>query len=43
VTFCRSGRRSAMAVAILREAGIGKVANIAGGYLRWRDEGLPLE
>jgi len=43
VTFCRSGRRSAMAVSILQEAGIGKVANIAGGYLRWHDEGLPLE
>ncbi len=42
VAFCRSGRRSVMAVSILQEAGIDKVANIAGGYLRWRDEGLPL-
>ena len=41
VAFCRSGRRSVMAVSILQEAGIDKVANIAGGYLRWRDEGLP--
>ena len=24
------------------EAGIDKAANIAGGFLRWRDEGLPL-
>lgn len=42
VTFCRSGRRSAMAVSILQNAGIEKVANISGGFLRWRDEGLPL-
>lgn len=42
VTFCRSGRRSAMAVSILQEAGIEKIANISGGFLRWRDEGLPL-
>jgi glyoxylase-like metal-dependent hydrolase (beta-lactamase superfamily II)/rhodanese-related sulfurtransferase len=43
IAFCRSGRRSSMAVSILQQAGIEKVANIAGGYLRWRDEGLPLE
>jgi len=42
VAFCRSGRRSSMAVSILQEAGIDKAANIAGGFLRWRDEGLPL-
>jgi sulfur dioxygenase len=42
VTFCRSGKRSAMAVSILQEAGIEKVANISGGFLRWRDEGFPL-
>lgn len=43
VTFCRSGRRSAMAVSILQEAGFENVANIAGGILRWRDEGFQLE
>lgn len=42
VTFCRSGRRSAMAVSILQKDGVAKVANIAGGILRWRDEGCPL-
>ncbi|HEC12526.1 MAG TPA: MBL fold metallo-hydrolase [Acidiferrobacteraceae bacterium] len=42
VTFCRSGRRSSMAVSILQKAGIERVANISGGYLHWRDEGLPL-
>jgi len=42
VAFCRSGRRSALAVSILKQAGFEKAANIAGGLLRWRDEGLPL-
>ncbi|RLA57441.1 MAG: MBL fold metallo-hydrolase, partial [Gammaproteobacteria bacterium] len=35
VCLCRSGRRSAMAVSILQEAGIADVANISGGMLRW--------
>jgi sulfur dioxygenase len=43
VTFCRSGRRSVMAASILQEAGYENVANIQGGFLRWRDEGLPVE
>lgn len=42
VTFCHSGKRSALAVAILNKAGVDKVANIAGGILRWKDEGCPL-
>lgn len=42
MAFCRSGKRSAMAVSILNEAGYEQVANIAGGFLRWRDEGLPV-
>jgi len=42
MTICRSGRRSAMAVNILRHAGYERVANVAGGLLRWKDEGLPL-
>lgn len=37
VCMCRSGRRSAMAVNILREAGFEQVANVAGGILRWRE------
>jgi len=35
VCLCRSGRRSAMAVSILQNAGIAEVANISGGMLRW--------
>lgn len=40
VCFCRSGRRSAMAVSILKENGFERVANIHGGLLKWRDSGL---
>lgn len=36
VTLCRSGKRSALAIGILREAGHERVANIYGGILRWR-------
>ncbi len=39
VTFCRSGRRSAMAVEILKEAEFDHVASLSGGYLRWREGG----
>lgn len=41
MTICRSGARSVMAFNILREAGWQKVANINGGLLRWKREGLP--
>jgi rhodanese-related sulfurtransferase len=41
VTVCRSGRRSAQATVLLREAGVREVANLAGGMLRWRDLSLP--
>ena len=38
VVHCRSGVRSAKAVKLLREAGFGKVRNLAGGILAWSDE-----
>jgi sulfur dioxygenase len=40
VCICRSGRRSAQATVILEAAGIGNVANCAGGMIRWRSLGL---
>ena len=40
VTVCRSGTRSAQAVVLLQRAGFKQVANLAGGMLRWRAEGL---
>jgi sulfur dioxygenase len=39
VAVCRSGSRSARAVAMLQQAGFTQVANLAGGMLRWRVEG----
>jgi glyoxylase-like metal-dependent hydrolase (beta-lactamase superfamily II)/rhodanese-related sulfurtransferase len=43
VIVCRSGARSAQATVLLRNAGYGKVANLAGGMLRWRAQRLPVE
>jgi glyoxylase-like metal-dependent hydrolase (beta-lactamase superfamily II)/rhodanese-related sulfurtransferase len=40
VAVCRAGGRSAQATAILQRAGFAKVANLAGGMLRWRAQGL---
>ena len=39
VAVCRSGSRSARAVAMLQQAGFTQVANLAGGMLRWRVDG----
>ena len=41
VLVCQTGRRAGMATVILRKAGVGEVANLAGGMVRWRDLGLP--
>ena len=38
VIVCRSGARSAQATVLLRNAGFSKVANLAGGMLRWRSQ-----
>jgi sulfur dioxygenase len=43
VTVCRSGARSAQAVAILQRLGFEMVANLAGGMIRWRASGQPAE
>ena len=37
VVHCRSGARSAKAVAFLRQAGFSKVTNLKGGILAWAD------
>lgn len=42
IAVCRSGGRSARAVAILEEAGFKQVANLAGGMVNWRSLGLPV-
>ncbi len=41
VTVCQTGKRSGLAASILGKAGVAKVANLAGGMVRWRDLGLP--
>jgi len=38
VAHCRSGVRSAKAVTLLRQAGFGKVRNLAGGILAWGEK-----
>src|SRR5690606_19864253 len=38
VTGCRAGGRSAQATVLLRKAGFERIANLAGGMLRWRAE-----
>ena len=37
VVYCRSGPRSAKAVAFLRQAGFRKVKHLAGGILAWAE------
>ena len=41
VVHCRSGSRSALAAATLKDLGFTNVANIAGGITAWKDAGLP--
>lgn len=43
VVVCRSGARSAQATLILRKAGFDRVANLAGGMLRWRAQRFGVE
>lgn len=43
VAVCRSGTRSAQATVLLQKQGFARVANLAGGMLRWRAEALPIE
>lgn len=38
VVYCRSGGRSAWAVAILQQRGYSRVLNLQGGILGWRAE-----
>jgi rhodanese-related sulfurtransferase len=37
VVVCQTGKRSAMATTILRQAGLTQIANLAGGMVRWRE------
>jgi glyoxylase-like metal-dependent hydrolase (beta-lactamase superfamily II)/rhodanese-related sulfurtransferase len=37
IVVCQTGKRSAMATVILRQAGLKDVASLAGGMVRWRE------
>jgi glyoxylase-like metal-dependent hydrolase (beta-lactamase superfamily II)/rhodanese-related sulfurtransferase len=41
VVVCQTGRRSGLGAAILKKAGVSRVASLAGGMVRWRELGLP--
>lgn len=38
--YCRSGKRSAKASAILKDLGFKEIYDMEGGFLSWEDEGL---
>ncbi|MFZ2508016.1 MAG: rhodanese-like domain-containing protein [Steroidobacteraceae bacterium] len=42
VVYCRSGRRSAIALAALQRAGFSRLFHLEGDWLRWSEEGRPL-
>ena len=39
--YCRSGRRSGLALDVMRELGFSEVYDIAGGILAWKANSLP--
>lgn len=43
VAVCRSGVRSVHAMRFLGGQGFTRMANLPGGMIRWRQEGLPTE
>jgi len=40
---CRSGARSAKAAGLLASAGFSDVSDIKGGFMAWRDQGMPVD
>lgn len=42
VVYCRSGRRTMLALGTLREAGFRRLFHLDGDYLRWSGEHRPL-
>jgi rhodanese-related sulfurtransferase len=40
--YCRSGRRSGLAMVMMQEMGFNEVYNLSGGVLAWSEAGLPL-
>lgn len=42
VVYCRSGNRTALAIAELRKAGFKRLLHLEGDYKRWAEEGRPV-
>lgn len=42
VVYCRTGNRSAQALAVMERLGFTDVADVDGGIVAWADAGLPL-
>lgn len=43
IVYCGSGARSALAARTLKEMGIPRAANLAGGFSAWKDAGGEVE
>jgi rhodanese-related sulfurtransferase len=41
--YCRTGKRSGLAIKIMQEKGFSHVNDLAGGYTAWESAGLPTE
>ena len=41
--YCRSGRRSGIAMNMMKEMGFVAVYNLDGGFISWQAQGLPIE
>ncbi len=42
IVYCATGGRSALAAKTLKDMGIGRAANLAGGIAAWRKKGGPV-
>lgn len=42
VLYCATGGRSAMAALTLQQMGFQEVASLAGGFMQWEKDGLPV-
>jgi|GEM_PF-195233 len=42
LVYCRTGRRSSLALMIMEELGFEEAYNVLGGIVQWKAEGLPL-
>ncbi len=43
VVYCRSGKRAGLAISMLEKAGFTRLVHLEGDYIRWSEEGRPVE